>query len=397
VDEVTGTVAHPEIRPLGDVKKKSYRTFAPGDVLFAKITPCMENGKSAVVPEIGSGLGFGSTEFHVLRPRQDVDPRFIWHFIRQERFRRTAEEHMSGSVGQLRVPAAFLESFPIVIPDTESQAKIVQLLDKADAASRGARTRIDSARRVIERFRQVVLAAACSGRPGDGAEWRRVILREIVDSLDQGWSPQCENRPVVADGEWGVIKTTSVQPMNFLAAENKALPAHLTPRESLEVLAGDLLITRAGPRSRVGVSCFVEETPKRLMICDKVYRIRTRERDVLPSFLEIVLNAPSTVRTLDEMKTGTSESGMNLTQGRFLDMEVTLPDITEQSQIVGRVRQLFMSAGLIEERIDTAGRRVDRTFQEVLAKAFRGGLEFADAPAEPPHAESGSISEAMPV
>src|ERR1051326_3972627 len=59
VDDATGTVARPEERRLGDVRSKSYRTFAPNDVLFAKITPCMENGKSAIVPPIPTGIGFG--------------------------------------------------------------------------------------------------------------------------------------------------------------------------------------------------------------------------------------------------------------------------------------------------------------------------------------------------
>jgi len=74
VDEVSGTVSEPEFRSLGEVRKKSFRSFQPGDVIFAKITPCMENGKCAVVPPIPSGIGFGSTEFHVLRPKAGVDP-----------------------------------------------------------------------------------------------------------------------------------------------------------------------------------------------------------------------------------------------------------------------------------------------------------------------------------
>lgn len=67
VDEIQGQITAPETRQLGDVKGKSSRTFAANDVLFAKITPCMENGKSAVVPDDAGEFAFGSTEFHVIR------------------------------------------------------------------------------------------------------------------------------------------------------------------------------------------------------------------------------------------------------------------------------------------------------------------------------------------
>src|SRR5262249_19653156 len=108
VDDVSGAVTAPERRRLSEVRNKSYTCFAPADVLFAKITPCMENGKAAVVPAIDSGLGFGSTEFHVLRPRPGTNPRYIWHLVRQPSFRKLAESHMTGSVGQARVPVSFL-------------------------------------------------------------------------------------------------------------------------------------------------------------------------------------------------------------------------------------------------------------------------------------------------
>lgn len=170
VDEVAGTVATPQLRALGEVRSKSYKTFTSGDVLFAKITPCMENGKSAIVPSIESGLGFGSTEFHVLRTRQGIDARLIWHFVRQESLRREARENMTGSVGQARVPAAFLASVPIQLPDECEQSALANLLDAAVASGRSAEGHLAQARQTLVRFRQAILAAACSGRLT--ADWR---------------------------------------------------------------------------------------------------------------------------------------------------------------------------------------------------------------------------------
>jgi type I restriction enzyme, S subunit len=159
----------------------SYRTFGPQDVIFAKITPCMENGKCAVVPDIPSGLGYGSTEFHVLRPQPGVNPRFIWHYVRQESFRRLAEDHMTGSVGQLRVPVTFLHDFPIQLPPEAIQKEIVRILDGAMMSAGSASGHLATAQRASKRFRQAVLAAACSGRLT--ADWRDQHNPEPVDQL----------------------------------------------------------------------------------------------------------------------------------------------------------------------------------------------------------------------
>ena len=183
VDEVSGRVTDIQTRNLGEVRKKSYRSFQPEDVIFAKITPCMENGKSAVVPEIPSGIGFGSTEFHVLRSKPGVEPRYIWHFVRQDRFRRQAREAMTGTVGQERVPPNFLADAHIPLPTHDEQRQIADLLDSALASCRSTDSHLESAHTAVKRFRQAVLAAACSGRLT--ADWRE---HNIVESAQEALS-----------------------------------------------------------------------------------------------------------------------------------------------------------------------------------------------------------------
>jgi len=94
-------------RPLADVRK-GYTHFADGDVLFAKITPCMENGKGTVATGLKNGLGCGSTELHVIRPLGAVDPHYVYRFLQQESVRKDAAEKFTGSAGQLRVPSSFI-------------------------------------------------------------------------------------------------------------------------------------------------------------------------------------------------------------------------------------------------------------------------------------------------
>ena len=129
VDEETGTIASPEVKPLGDVRK-GFTPFLQGDVIFAKITPCMQNGKSAIAQSLVNGLGFGSTEFHVLRPGPVVLPQWLWYFVRQRSFREEARRHFRGSAGQQRVPAAFVEQHKIPLPSLEQQRRIVSRIQE---------------------------------------------------------------------------------------------------------------------------------------------------------------------------------------------------------------------------------------------------------------------------
>lgn len=130
-----GRLENQQLRPLADVAK-GYTYFERGDVLMAKITPCMENGKAALVDDLVTGRGFGSTEFHVLRPRAGVDARFVFYLIWNQRFREEAAKHMTGSAGQKRVPASYLKHARVPPVGPREQRRIADVLGKADAIRR---------------------------------------------------------------------------------------------------------------------------------------------------------------------------------------------------------------------------------------------------------------------
>jgi type I restriction enzyme S subunit len=167
-------------------------------------------------------------------------------------------------------------------------------------------------------------------------EWHRLGDSLIPQSngkpVQQGWSPRCHVKPA-ADGAWGVLKTTAIQDGRFEPEHNKELPEHLVPRPQLEVQAGDLLMTCAGPRARCGVPALVRQTPARLMMSGKMYRMRPSDR-LLPEFLELWLRSPEAQFRIDRMKTGISDSGLNLTHGRFVELPVPVPPLDEQRWIV---------------------------------------------------------------
>lgn len=128
-----GILLNQETRVLSETKK-GFTYFERGDVIVAKITPCFENGKAAYLDSLQTQVGFGSTEFHVLRPDiTQLDGKYLFYLIWNQKFRFIAERSMSGSAGQKRVPAGFLQNFEIPLPPLEEQKRIAAILDKADA------------------------------------------------------------------------------------------------------------------------------------------------------------------------------------------------------------------------------------------------------------------------
>ena len=111
--------------------KKGFSYFENGDVLFAKITPCMENGKGAIVDNLLNGFGFGSTEFHVIRANSNVIlPEWVYFLTKSDNFRKKAESAMTGSAGQKRVPLTFLKNYRISLPSLQEQKNNSKILFK---------------------------------------------------------------------------------------------------------------------------------------------------------------------------------------------------------------------------------------------------------------------------
>jgi len=276
-----------------------------------------------------------------------------------------------------------------VAPTNEQRrivAKIEELFSDLDAGVAA----LEQAKAKLKRYRAAVLKAAVEGKLTDPkkngrcfleAEWKRID--QAITTLEQGWSPKCDKTPAENHDTWGVIKTTAVQSLCFLEGENKRLPDNLIPRPDLEIQAGDVLITRAGPRSRAAVTCLVRSARPRLIVCDKVYRLRPNIEVARPDYLELVLNAPHILAALDELKTGISDSGVNLTQDKFRDLRIPLPPLSLQSEIVAEVE---LRASVIQEsesQIEANLKRSSRLRQSILKRAFEGNLVPQDPDDEP--------------
>lgn len=127
-----------------DEVKTGFTYFAENDVLFAKITPCMENGKGAVARGLHNGLGFGSTEFHVLRPISGKsNPYWIYTLTAFSQFREDAASNMTGSAGQRRVPASFLENYRVAVPPIERQEQFAAFVEQTDKSKLAIQQSLD--------------------------------------------------------------------------------------------------------------------------------------------------------------------------------------------------------------------------------------------------------------
>ena len=161
------------IRAADDVRN-GYTRFFDGDVLVAKITPCFENGKGALVYGTLNGVGFGTTELHVLNPSSEIDARFLYYITVGGHFRRLGEAAMFGAAGQKRVPEDFIRDYRVRVPPLAQQRAIADYLDRET-------TRLD----VLMAAQQRLLSLL--------AEKRRAVITETValganlDRTSEGW------------------------------------------------------------------------------------------------------------------------------------------------------------------------------------------------------------------
>ncbi|MFH1980347.1 MAG: restriction endonuclease subunit S [Pseudomonadota bacterium] len=172
VDDVSGTMDVSEVKSIGEVRK-GYTYFAEGDVVFAKITPCMENGKSAIARNLMNGIGFGTTEFHVLRSGQLTTPEWLHLFVRNREFREEAKKNMHGAAGQQRVPVDFLREATIPLPPVDEQRRIVARIEELTRRAEEARNLAAEREAELD-----ALLQALYSRMIEGVEWKP--LKEIA-------------------------------------------------------------------------------------------------------------------------------------------------------------------------------------------------------------------------
>ncbi len=159
-----------EERALDEVRQGAYTFFRDGDVLVAKVTPCFENGKAGVARKLLNGIGFGSSEYYVLRPSERLLSELLYHFITSPNFRAIATPAMTGTGGLQRVPKSVVEEFQIPLPPLEVQRQIVAEIE-------GYQKIIDGARQVLDNYKPNIVVSP---------DWEEKLLSEITECVSDG-------------------------------------------------------------------------------------------------------------------------------------------------------------------------------------------------------------------
>lgn len=141
----------------------SYTYFADNDVLLAKITPCFENGKLGIARNLRNGIGFGSSEYVVLRSKGEIKPEYLFYFLTQESFRARGAKVMTGAVGHKRIPKEFVEQCTIPVPSLDEQSQTIAILDELSENVQKLLDNYQQKLTALNELKQSILAKAFRG------------------------------------------------------------------------------------------------------------------------------------------------------------------------------------------------------------------------------------------
>lgn len=219
------------------------------------------------------------------------------------------------------------------------------------------------------------------------AHWETITLDEAISTIDAGWSPACLPNPRDDENKWGVLKTTAVQVLRFLPHEHKELPVSLDPRPQYQIEVGDILITRAGPKNRVGICCVVDTAPQRLMISDKLIRFHIVGDLINPRFVALCLSAGEPGRILERLKSGMADSQMNISQDKLRSITIPLPPIEEQRRTLEKIEALMKVIDSYGQRLRKENRLAEQTAAVSVSSLTGIAIEQEEEPMKAPQTE----------
>ena len=352
-----GNVLRGRLRESGTARWVSEATVSrlgctllePGDILIARMPD--PPGRACIVPTLRSPA-ITAVDCAIVRVREVEAVRaYLIQLFNSDEHLREVASRMSGTTRQ-RISRAQLGTIPVLLPTISEQRKIAAILSSIDDAIEKTEVVVAQLEVVKKAMMQELLTRGMPGRHtrfkqteiGEIPDsWELRTLDELLDSIDAGWSPQCETRPA-RNSEWGVLKVSAVSSGQYLAEQNKALPPDLEPRATIEVRPGDVLLARAsGVLELVGTTAFVFETRPNLMLSDKVMRLRP-SRAMDGRFLHYSMQSEAARKQIVEFCGGSHMR--NLAQASLRAVRVGVPPIAEQREIAERIRSIEVSLSL---------------------------------------------------
>jgi len=340
------------VRPFREVSK-GYTTFADGDILVAKITPCFENNKIGQA-QLSCKIGVGSTEFHVVRPSERLHDRYLLHFLRQDRVRRAGERRMTGSAGQRRVPVNFVEGLRVPLPSLDEQRRIAAILDSAGAL----RTQNLSVMAKVGGLEQATFVEMF-GDPISNPHGYPVERLGDVGKLDRGVSKhRPRNDPALLGGPYPLIQTGDVARAGGTISTYNSTYSELGLAQSKLWPAGTLCITIAANIAQTGVLEFDACFPDSVVGFTADEATTTYVRTWL-TFLQATLEAAAP-----------QSAQRNINLAILRDLPIPLPPVADREHFRGCLRAMQETRAVVVRR----GQQLDGVFFSLQSRAFSGQL-----------------------
>ncbi|NNN70553.1 restriction endonuclease subunit S [Vibrio sp. 3-2(1)] len=359
---------------------KSYTNFQNGDVIFAKVTPCFENGKAAIADGLPNGIGAGSSEFYVLRPHTPhVLPDILFALIKTQKFANDGVANMTGAVGLRRVPRAFVESFDAPMIPIAEQKVIAEKLGTLLAQVEATKVRLENTLETLKQFRQSVLAAAVSGKLTE--DWRKSNRVEsgyrsitLGDVINDGPQNGIYKPSTLYGSGTKIIRIDGFYDGELCSWESfKRVNVDQEEAEKWALKENDILINRVNSIEYLGKCGLVRTLPETAIFESNIMRVSIDENKARPEFIKIFLTSPKGLDSLRaNAKLAVNQASIN--QQDVKSCPLDLPETNEQREIIRKVNLLLSGADSTELLVNQALERVNNLTQSILAKAFRGEL-----------------------
>jgi restriction endonuclease S subunit len=290
-----------------------FTQFEENDIIFAKITPCAENGKGTHAVDLINGLGYGSTEFHVLRPKKGINPRFIFQIAHWPYTRTRAASMMSGSAGQQRVTADFFDFFAVPQKAVQHQDRIAELLDLIDVDSVNARDQIDQ----IEKTKSALMQQLLLPNSKTRSKFKVRPLGELFVERKESGKPGLST-----------LSVTMHDGMVDREEHGRRVESELTPEDHLLARKNDIAYNMM--RMWQGVSGLAPYDG----LVSPAYVVLKPLSGIDPLFASYLFKLPETIRLFHRYSQGLTNDRLRLYYDQFAEIRVPIPtDVAYQKRI----------------------------------------------------------------
>ena len=343
----------------------SYTYFADGDVLLAKITPCFENGKLGVARGLTNGIGFGSSEYIVLRPAPRLDAEFLYYYLARPTFLEEGARIMTGAVGHKRVTKEFVESYPIPLPPLVEQRRIVAILDEAFEALAIAKANTQKNLQNAQSL-QSALEEACFDQHLDGTFEPKelAVLCDLIVDCEHKTAPTQETgypsirTPNIGKGVLLLEDVNRVSEETYKAWTRRAEPQ-----------GGDLILAREAPAGNVAV------IPEGSRVClgQRTVLIRPNRKIFEPEYLAHLLLQPRSQMRLLAHSRGATVEHINMKDIRAFEL-THVPSLDVQRLAIAKLSKIDEQCQSLAKAGAQKLAALDEFKKSLLHRAFTGAL-----------------------